>query len=89
MARENIVRICVKGRNTYEKWTLKQWVYEIKDLVEREYGVNIVVCDEESDSDLPILEINDKEVLIGLPGEEGYLIEIIKKVLDDLLGKRS
>jgi hypothetical protein len=87
MARKYIVRICVKGRNTYEKWTLKQWIYEVKELIEDEYGINIEVCDKVSDNTLPILEINGNEVLIGLPGEEGYLIEVIKKVLDELLGK--
>ncbi len=86
MARKNIVRICVKGKNTYEKWTLKQWVYEVKELIEEEYKVSIEVCDEESSSDLPLLEINGVEVLVGLPGEEGYLIEEIKKVLDKLIG---
>lgn len=79
------VRITVKGKPTYERWTLVQWILEIKDIIESEYGVRLIIEEKDSFEDLPVLCINDEEVLMGLPGEEGYLIEVLKKHLDRFL----
>ncbi len=84
------MRIVVKGRPDYNRWTLHQWILEVKDLLEEEYNVEIDVEVMNTSDDLPVLSINDVDVWIGLPGEEGYLIEIIKKFLEEKLGfKRS
>ncbi len=79
------IKITVKGKPTYERWTLVQWVLEIKDIIEWEYNIRLIVEEKDSFDELPVLCINDEEVLIGLPGEEGYLIEVLKKHLDRVL----
>lgn len=79
------VRVTVKGKHTYERWTLVQWILEIKDIIESEYGVRLIIEEKDSFEDFPVLCINNEEVLIGLPGEEGYLIEVLKKHLDRIL----
>ncbi len=82
------ITVSVRGRRDYNRWTLYQWVLEVKDLLEDEYGVRIVVEEIDSDDELPVLSIDGDDVWIGLPGEEGYLIEIIKRYFEDKLGLR-
>lgn len=84
--REVVVEIV--GKPNYLRWTLREWVKEIKDIIETEYGVSVNIKTVDADNDMPVLRINNEDVFIGLPSEEGYLIEIIKKKLDELL-KRS
>ncbi len=83
MGRDRVV-VKIIGRNNYIKWTLKQWVLEVKDIVENEYGVEIDVVDVDSESSEPILAVNDIVFLEGLPGEEGYLIEVLKKAIESI-----
>lgn len=84
--REVVVEIV--GKPNYLRWTLREWVKEIKDIIETEYGMPVNIKTVDADNDMPVLRINNEDVFIGLPSEEGYLIEIIKKKLDELL-KRS
>ncbi len=79
------IKITITGKPGYDKWTLQQWILEVKDLVEEEYGVRIVVEEVDTGEELPGLVVNDRPVLTGLPGEEGYLIEILKKALEEIM----
>ena len=74
-----VLRVVVKGRDNYWRFTLYSWVLEVKDLLEKELGENLEVSIEDSDSEDPELYINGYFVGKGIPGEEGYLIEIVKK----------
>ncbi len=84
-----VIKIKVLGKPSYNKWTLHQWVLEIKDILENEYGIRLEIEVVDTIDEEPILMIEDDIVLEGLPGEEGYLIEIIKHNLDKLLIKEK
>ncbi|ADI31573.1 hypothetical protein [Staphylothermus hellenicus] len=43
MAKNRRITITVKGKESYDKWTLIQWIYEIKDILEEEYSIEISV----------------------------------------------
>ena len=86
---ERVIKLKILGRPSYNKWTLHQWVLEIKDILENEYGVHLEIEVVDTIDEEPILMIEDDIVLEGLPGEEGYLIEIIKHNLDKLLVKEK
>lgn len=87
---EGRVTIRVAGRKgDYWKYTITSWLHEIKDILEQEYGIRIRVIEEDEDRDLPAIYIEDQEVGEGVPGEEGYLIEVLKKALDRIVGRRS
>ncbi len=77
------VTVKVLGRKDYIKWTLRQWLHEIRDVVEREYGVEIIVEEVETLDETPKLAIGENIFLEGLPGEEGYLIEVLKKAIEE------
>ncbi len=86
---ERVIKLKVLGRPSYNKWTLHQWILEIKDILENEYGILLEIEVVDTIDEEPILMIEDDIVLEGLPGEEGYLIEIIKHNLDKLLVKEK
>ncbi len=86
---ERVIKLKVLGRPSYNKWTLYQWVLEIKDILENEYCIHLEIEVVDTIDEEPILMIEDNIVLEGLPGEEGYLIEIIKHNLDKLLVKEK
>lgn len=86
---ERVIKLKVLGRPSYNKWTLHQWVLEIKDILENEYGIRLEIEVFDTIDEEPILMIEDNIILEGLPGEEGYLIEIIKHNLDKLLIKEN
>ncbi len=86
---ERVIKLKILGRPSYNKWTLHQWVLEIKDILENEYGILLEIEVVDTIDEEPILMIEDDIVLEGLPGEEGYLIEIIKHNLDKLLVKEK
>jgi len=76
---ERRVTVTVAGRRgDYHVWTLATWCYELKEFLEEDLGVKLAVEVMEEDSELPRLYIDNTLVFEGLPGEEGYLIEIIK-----------
>ena len=75
-------------RGNYWCATLREWLEEVKDILESEYNVRIVVEVEEADIEEPvILDEGGREVLRGVPGEPGYLIEQLKLYLDERLGR--
>ena len=85
-----VVRFRVEYCDPYLGYTLDSWPREVRYILEDEYAVKILVeeprrrlsCGELD----PKLYMEDELILEGLPGEEGYLIEVLKHHLDRLLG---
>jgi len=82
---EKVIIVTVRGKNNYLRWTLVQWFMEIKDIVENEYGIRLELKILDSDEDYPVIMYGNRIVFEGLPGEEGYFIEILKKVVENEL----
>ncbi|MEM4717998.1 MAG: hypothetical protein QXE81_04470 [Desulfurococcaceae archaeon] len=81
--------IKVRCRDNYWRYTVYSWLLEIRDLLVSELGEEIKVLIQDSDSDEPEIYLNDTLVGRGVPGEEGYLIEYIKKTYYETRKKRS
>ena len=67
-----------------EYWaeTLYAWlIEEAKDILEQEYGVELEIVFREADVDEPMV-VCCGERIEEVPGEPGYLIEALKKLLD-------
>jgi hypothetical protein len=79
------VVIVVRGEPNYLRWTLERWFEEVKGLVEGEYGVAIDVRVIDGVEEYPVIESCGKTYFEGLPGEEGFLIEVIKRIMGDWL----
>lgn len=80
------MKITIKGKANYWRFTVYNWVLEIKEIIEQEISelVELNVIDGENDD--PELYIDDYYIGTGVPGEEGYLIEIIKKAYKQIRG---
>ena len=82
------VTIRVRGkRGDYWRFTITSWLYEIKDILEQEYNIKIRIVEEDEYRNLPAILVGDVEVGEGVPDEEGYLIEILKKALDRIISR--
>ncbi len=70
----------------YYGYTIKSWISEVKELLEREICASIKVAYEKVEERLcehPVyLFADDRLLLEGVPGEEGYLLEILKSGLE-------
>ncbi|MEM4534538.1 MAG: hypothetical protein QW764_00670 [Desulfurococcaceae archaeon] len=84
-----VVKIVVRGRNNYERFTLFSWVLEIKGIIEQETGEPVEVAVVDAECEEPELYVEGYYVGSGLPGEEGYLIEIIKSALIRIRGSQT
>jgi hypothetical protein len=73
------VKITVKGRNNYWRLTVHAWLLEVKDILEKEVGEEVEIEVIDGLSEDPELYVDGFLVGMGVPGEEGYLIEIVKK----------
>ncbi len=73
------VKITVKGRNNYWRLTVHTWLLEVKDILEKEVGEEVEIEVIDGLSEDPELYVDGFLVGMGVPGEEGYLIEIVKK----------
>lgn len=73
------IKLKVRGRDNYWRYTLYCWFIEVRDILERELGDQVEVVVEDGDSDDPEILLDDVLIGSGVPGEEGYLIEIVKK----------
>ena len=83
------LKIEVRGRkDSYHVQTLLSWLRELRSFLEEEVGRPVTVNFVEEESDAPLLYIEGVLVFEGLPGEEGYLIEIVKSWANRL-GTRS
>jgi hypothetical protein len=79
------VEIVVRGEPNYLRWTLERWFEEVKGLVEGEYDVTIDVMVIDGVEEHPVIESCGRMYFKGLPGEEGFLIEVIKRIVEDWL----
>ncbi len=79
------LRVRVQGRSgDYWRYTLSSWLREVKELLEQEYNVSIEIVEEDVDIGVPRILVENEIILEGVPGEEGYLIEALKKILDEI-----
>lgn len=81
MVRE--ISIVIKGKPSYEKWSIYQWIVENTELLEKEYSVKIVVSAIDN-GETPVILVNNI-VINNIPFDEGYVIEILKKALDKII----
>lgn len=79
------VKVIVAGGSEYWRATVYSWILEVKDILEGEYNIVLEVECGEYPSELPIVIVGDEIAFVGVPGEEGYLIEHLKHVLDKIL----
>jgi hypothetical protein len=79
----HMVRVEVRGKgDDYHVKTLLAWLSELKEFLEGELRERVEVGFVEVDSKCPLLYVDGELVFEGLPGEEGYLIEIIRSARD-------
>lgn len=77
------MRIQVLCRMDYGCRTLISWILEVSDILRMEIGNELEVSWEyREDLDLPAVYVDEDLALVGLPGEEGYLIEILKHAIE-------
>lgn len=81
-----VIHILIRGKPSYEKWSIYQWIVENIDILEREYCVKISVSMIDGLESTPVIII-DNEVVYNIPFDEGYVIEILKKVLDRIINR--
>lgn len=82
------LKIIVKGKPNYWRWSIYQWLIDYKDILESEYGVVLDVSLIDGENDYPDIVVNNM-VVQEPPFEEGYLIEVLKKALDKVLNKQG
>lgn len=76
------VKLTVIGRRGDRlRHTLAGWLQELKDFLLEELGVEVEVVEEDVDVETPALLVDGELLFIGMPSEEGYLIEALKKAL--------
>ncbi len=81
------VEVIVKGKPSYERWSIYQWILEYRDILENEYNVSINVSIRDGDEEYPVIIVDD-QVIHKPPFEEGYIVEALKKILDKYLEKQ-
>jgi len=79
----------VRGRSNYWRHTLYLWLLEIRDILESEINERLEIVVLDGSSEDPELLVDGELVGKGVPGEEGYLIEILKKAILNIRGKRK
>jgi len=78
------IRVVAK-RESYWRYTIVEWIKEVKDILEQEYGVKIEVVEEDCEDELPEVWVDDVFSFKGVPREEGYLIELLKISIEEKL----
>jgi len=78
------IRVVAK-RESYWRYTIAEWIKEVKDILEQEYGVKIEVVEEDCEDELPEVWVDDVFSFKGVPREEGYLIELLKISIEEKL----
>jgi len=84
-----VVRILVRGRPNYWRFTVYSWLLEVRGILEQELGEPVEVVSEDGDSEDPEVYLDGYLVGVGVPGEEGYLIELVKRVALELRGGKG
>ncbi|MEM4912582.1 MAG: hypothetical protein QW579_00070 [Desulfurococcaceae archaeon] len=74
-----MMKITLKCKNNYWRFTVHSWLLEIKDVLESELGEEVIIEIIDADNEDSELYVDGYFIGAGVPGEEGYLIEIIKK----------
>lgn len=77
----NEITVTIKGRASYERWTIYRWIMDFKEILESEYGVSIKVTVIDGEEELPVIFIDGLLIETYLY-EEGYVFEALKKALD-------
>ena len=76
----HMVRVEVRGKG--DDYRVKTLLSELKEFLEGELRERVEVGFVEVDSKCPLLYVDGELVFEGLPGEEGYLFEIIRSARD-------
>ncbi|MCX8185221.1 MAG: hypothetical protein RMI56_04085 [Sulfolobales archaeon] len=77
------IRIVCRG--DYKCRTLASWIREVLDILSSEFSEDVEIREEHSDELIePEVYVESELVLVGLPGEEGYLIEVLKHAVESL-----
>ncbi len=80
------ILVVVKGKPTYERWTIYQWLLNNKDFLENKYNVVIKVEVREGDNKYPCIIVG-KYIIEEPPFEEGYVLEVVDSILSRILNK--
>ncbi len=79
------IRVEIRGpEGDYWRCTIRQWCLEVKDLLEQEYGIELVVVERDEDGEISVF-VEGEEAFSGVPGEEGYLLELLKSKIERVL----
>ena len=82
------VVVTVEGpKDNYWRFTISWWLREIKEIIEREYGIELIIEEVDGEGEFPTIYVDGEPVMTGMPGEEGYLIEVLKVFLNRYLSK--
>lgn len=77
-------------RGDYACYTLVSWIYEVSGVLSSEFGEGIEIVEEYSNSvNLPEVYVNGELALVGLPSEEGYLLEALKHTIESFRERRE
>ena len=78
------IRVEIRGpEGDCRRYAIRQWCLEVKDLLEREYGIELVRVERE-DGEISVF-VEGGGAFSGVPGEEGYLLELLKSKMERLL----
>lgn len=75
----------MKGRPSYVRWTLYQWILCFKDILIHEYGLDIDVKMIDGFEDPPVIMVG-RLVIDRYVFDEGFVLEVVKKALDRVCG---
>ena len=82
-----VVDVKVVYCDEYLGYTMSSWLEEVRDIVEEEHCVRLSISSVKEcgavDMLDPVLLLDGEIVVEGVPGEPGYLIELLKKRLLD------
>jgi len=81
---QRTLHLIIRGKTSYEKWTIHQWILSFKSLLEEKYCTNLDIKVEESEEDYPVILI-DGFTISNPPFEEGYLLEMLDSYLHRVL----
>lgn len=83
------MEIKVVCRMDYECRTLISWLVEISDVLSGDVGEEVLVYEVFSEElEEPAVYVDSELALVGVPGEEGYLIEVLKHAIEDVKSKK-
>jgi len=78
------ITITVRGKPSYEKWTVLQWLESVKDILETRHSVEVEIRVEDSGEEYPVLVVGGR-VFEAYPFEEGFLLEMLDSAIGRIL----